>query len=407
LSDRVIQLLTEIATATQQYVAQFQYPRIMTSSYRPSRPMIDELTKALSDVPEIAMWEKKQISTFNMIMELHLGFLAGSMVERIVEGVTPCVVYNDLMDLLVKRVARINVVSGVAGIVVPEVLKLGEGVKLLPSSMLPPTKMREDMFDLGRDGSPQFRSSVVMERPPQIALVIDATMTVVGSDYDISERKTVVEEVFLKQERALSALTLSGKDCAPFIVFSSSWIDHPAYSYSGFGGAGYGRYHGISPNKRGEVDFTLAKAVYGRLPELKVSDWPAIRGATERLSRSRSHVSEADRAIDLGIAIEMTLLHELQDDRGELKYRTALRGSWLLGKTGPERRSIFNAVRAAYDARSVAVHSGKLTKSQLIENLPVADDICESALRKIVDLGGFPPNWEALVLDQANEAESD
>jgi hypothetical protein len=390
----------QMAEAAKQFTAQYQYPRIAPGRFRQPRPLVVSLAHELSLIPQIAMWEKKWIASYSMIGEIQLGFVASSMAERIVDGVAPQNVFDDVMDLFANRKATLQIIMAVAGISIPQAIPITDGVKLVPPSELPATRAREDMFDLDRDGAPIHRGGMAKERRPGAVLVIDEMATVIyEGDHDWAERKNITEDVILKQDRALTCLTLSGPTCAPFVAYSASWINHPAYSYSGWGGSGYGTFHGTPPHQDGPVDPARVQAIYAQILDLKPADWPAIFRATDRLRRSRSHQSEVNRAIDLGIAVEMALLHEMGSDRGELRYRTALRGAYLLGKDGGNRREIFNTLRSAYDARSSAVHAGVLTKKGLIESLPVADTYCADAIRSIIDRRGFPTDWESIVLN--------
>jgi Apea-like HEPN len=194
-------------------------------------------------------------------------------------------------------------------------------------------------------------------------------MTVIhAAERDGKEHQSLTAHIVSRQERALASFALSGAECAPYVVSESSWIDHPAYPYSGFGGGGFGTHHGVSPTMGGAVDSDLAVEFYKKLGAMKGSEQTVLFRATERLARSRSHPLQVDQAIDLGIAAEMIFLHEMSGDRGELRFRTALRAAWLLGKDGKERRAVFDCMRKAYDARSAAVHTGALEGERLIEN---------------------------------------
>ena len=406
MSARVIEILGEVEAAAKAFAAKYAPPRVPLGTYRPHFQLPQKLSVELATVPEFAVLQGCQFSTWNLTAGLDVSFLAGALIERVIDGTPAADAFNDLMDLIQKRTADIYVLKGIGGIAVEGAVTLGEGVTVMPAEKAPPTKAREDMFDLDRNGVRIFRGSIVKEAAPNVALMIKGRMTVIhGPDADWSERKSLTEQIVRKQECALTSLTLSGPECAPFAVSVSSWIDHPAYPYSGFGHQGYGTSQGVSPVKRGKVDPALACALYERLTHVKGSHCASLIRAAERLQRSRSHTSEVDRAIDLGIAIEMVFLHEQQADRGELKYRTSVRGAWLLGKSGAERRTIFNSLRKAYDARSVAVHSGELADQRLIENLPAADGFCADAIRLVINEGGFPDKWESLVLDEGDEQQ--
>jgi hypothetical protein len=132
---------------------------------------------------------------------------------------------------------------------------------------------------------------------------------------------------------------------------------------------------------------------------MKAADRNTIRIGIDRLGRALRSRSNVDRAIDLGVALESMLLHNLpRRDRGELKYRLALRGAALLSDSKPERVAAFNLLGEAYNLRSEAVHSGQIepTKKgvQTSEVLKEAAIICGHIARRLIEQGGFPKNWE-------------
>lgn len=103
-----------------------------------------------------------------------------------------------------------------------------------------------------------------------------------------------------------------------------------------------------------------------------------------------------DLAIDLRIALKPLFLDE--GNNAELGFRLALRAAWYLGAEGHERTRIFDAMRAAYNIGSKAVHTGEGYDNVIPANLAAAQDICRtSILRRIIE-GGKPPNWKEVVL---------
>ena len=86
-----------------------------------------------------------------------------------------------------------------------------------------------------------------------------------------------------------------------------------------------------------------------------------MRIGVDRFKQALRRTNDIDKAIDLGIAIEVILLHSFDPtDRGELKYRSSLRGAMFLGGDKPDRVKTFNLLKDAYDLRSKAVHAGTL-----------------------------------------------
>jgi Apea-like HEPN len=59
------------------------------------------------------------------------------------------------------------------------------------------------------------------------------------------------------------------------------------------------------------------------------------------------------------------LLHGIgNEDRGELRFRSAIRAAAFLGGEKPERLKAFKLLKDAYDLRSQAVHSGVLKEGK-------------------------------------------
>lgn len=108
----------------------------------------------------------------------------------------------------------------------------------------------------------------------------------------------------------------------------------------------------------------------------------------------------ADKAIDLGVALEGAFLRDQPGDRIELSYRMRLRAAWFLGSGVEERANIMRKLRDVYAARSTALHAGtlkpqfhKLDTAQLLED---GEALTAQAVRKLVQEG--EPDWERLCL---------
>lgn len=400
MSENAIELLTELETEAKRFAVAYPPPRMPPGSFRAPHKFNERLVVALSGMPVFSELSEKNFFTLSSTAPVNLSNIAGALIERVIDGVAPSQALHDITELVTKRSSGIYALMAVAGVSLNGVVDLEDGVTLMPAKSAPATLARETLFDLDRLGHPIFRGTIVTARPPGTALIVKDHMTVIGTgERDWRKHKALTDDIASKRDRALAALALSGADCAPYITSETSWINHPAYPYSGFGSMGYGTHHGVTPTKKGDADGTLAKALYQQFRALSDTDRTVLLRATERLTRSRSHPLPVDRAIDLGVVTEMIFLHD-QKDQGELRFRTALRAAWLLGENGPDRRVVFNCVKKAYDARSTAVHTGNLSNQSLIDNLPRADRYCSDAMRRILASGKLPQNWDALVLEE-------
>jgi hypothetical protein len=401
MASDVITILQDVEAGAKQYAAHYAPPRVAPGRFQVSHEVARKLSDALSKMPALALPDLKY-STWSMTAPFTADNMAAALIERVIDGVSASQALTELVELVSSKTAKIYALKAIAGVTMEGVIELEAGVAVMPAADAPPSLARETMFDISREGSRLYRGSVVTKAPPQAALIIRGQMTVIhAAERNLKEHQDLTAYIVSRQERALASLALSGGGCAPYVVSESSWINHPAYPYSGFGGGGFGTHHGVFPTMGGAVDSGLAVEFYEKLGTMKDAERAVLFRATERLARSRSHPLKVDQAIDLGIAAEMIFLHEMSGDRGELRFRTALRAAWLLGKDGKDRRAVFDCMRKAYDARSAAVHTGALADERFIEILKLADGYCAEAMRLLIRRGGLPTAWDALVLDES------
>ena len=171
-------------------------------------------------------------------------------------------------------------------------------------------------------------------------------------------------------------------------------------------GAGYS--HGVAlfesavykaSSKPIALDGESIAELFHRFEDLKPSEKSVMRVALDRLNQALRRQNIVDKAIDLGIALEVMLLHGIgEKDRGELSYRSSIRGATFLGGGKPERLKTLKLLKDAYGLRSKAVHSGVLKKEKkgppperVLED---ATSTCARIARKLIDRGSFP-DWDA------------
>lgn len=126
-----------------------------------------------------------------------------------------------------------------------------------------------------------------------------------------------------------------------------------------------------------------------------------LRIPLDRLNRAGRERDPTDRAIDLGIALEALLLHEQKE--GELSFRLAMRGAWLVGSSAKQREQAFNLLRSLYNLRSTAVHSGEFsTKPNARNDLRDGLSLCQRLIEIMIDKKCVV-NWNSLVLGEGLE----
>ena len=96
--------------------------------------------------------------------------------------------------------------------------------------------------------------------------------------------------------------------------------------------------------------------------------------------------------------MEALLLHNLEDDRGELSFRMSLRGAWLAGADENERVEIQRTLKKVYVLRSKAVHAGAVDGSdQNSATISSGRDLCRRLISKVID-SNADIAWDRLVL---------
>ena len=139
-------------------------------------------------------------------------------------------------------------------------------------------------------------------------------------------------------------------------------------------------YHGINKRTQSEQDVL----------------WRIV----QRLSQAKRRTRIEDKILDLGITMEMLLINERMTS--ELKYRFALRGSFLLTSIKKTRKEIFYDLKRFYDLRSAIAHSGGFSERDsrfAMDNVETYEKYVESICSYII-LNGWP-DWDTLILENS------
>jgi len=142
------------------------------------------------------------------------------------------------------------------------------------------------------------------------------------------------------------------------------------------------------------LDLDLVDEFYSSLATF--TELAVISRAIDRLGSSRTSADPVNRALDLGMAAEIVLMHDNSGSNAEITHKISSRAAWLLG-TDPETRSgISRAMKELYATRSKAVHEGVLPTRRAAD-LDAADRLVLSVLQALVRRGEFP-DWNNLTL---------
>lgn len=144
----------------------------------------------------------------------------------------------------------------------------------------------------------------------------------------------------------------------------------------------------------------------------------AIANTVRRFSYASDRDRDDDRLVDLMIAAESLFLSDAgaPQERGELRYRLALRAAFFTDAPDSPRLTVFKHMKRAYDARSAIVHGGGEVDKNSLKSLnditismkefvEVTRHLLRIAIKKRVEIAAAKGNpnvdWDALIIPSA------
>jgi len=123
-----------------------------------------------------------------------------------------------------------------------------------------------------------------------------------------------------------------------------------------------------------------------------------------RLNAAMRRRHDADKAIDLGIALEALFLRG--SDAADKRYQVAVRCAFLLGQTPAAKHRAFQLAGVIYHLRNRAVHRGEIDAGDLKEPFKGAklESVLHDGGRLVAEATSRfieardEPDWDALVL---------
>ncbi|MGE5512267.1 MAG: hypothetical protein ACM31O_13555, partial [Bacteroidota bacterium] len=275
----------------------------------------------------------------------------------------------------------------VAGVDAVEAVPLKDGLTLVPWSQVPEGNGKRWFDDASNPARRTLGSSHFVTVRPTLAI----RFTERGRKVLFASRAEAYpnEQLRLTEFRDQWELSADVMRCitatavCPSAILGS-WADLDDGFANRLGGSDY-RYQANAM-----IDLRLARPHHAIDPKIadlfqryiaiggEVRD--VLRISLDRLALALRESMLTDRAIDLGIALETMLLHNAGEaDRGELRYRAAIRGATFLGGSSEERLRTYNLLRDAYDLRSKAVHSGRIDPKDKIRKMVPAEILSNAA----------------------------
>ncbi len=338
-----------------------------------------------------------------MVLQEHL--LPHLMIRGVMSGRSVESLVAEARSFAKSRTSRTEYFAALAGVSVTEPVNLADDIDLVPWADIPdgPQKASFGKKKVLSTGpflqTPAFATVAIRIRSAKFQVLFasyDDAKTASKTAHDEGVRRSVLVQDIVHCIAALSTHTVAA---------IGSWSQFEQNVANDFSGAGYS-YNGAlfdnavraASSKSVTVDHECLAELFRRFEQFKASEKGAMRVALDRLGQALRRANIVDKAIDLGIALEVLLLHGISDDnRGELRFRTSIRGAAFLGGTKPERLKTFRLLRSAYDLRSKAVHSGvlKTEKKGLPPEQILEDAIgtCAAIARKLINRGSFP-DWD-------------
>lgn len=344
------------------------------------------LSDALRQVAPFSAYGNSWIFTGDGGGAMAQGQFGDWAIDRLIKKLIPEQILDAFAEEVARNVGHYSELSAILGVQLDASVDLGDGVTL--------------------DAEPTDYFAALTHRIPFQMLPVPTGTSVLRQRYrvepafelrgdaPIGESVTVpaspVRSAVRERVRLACILASIGPVELPFSLMQPE----PASLFAAGEGNQAGRLFAPVPL----VAFAVESAAIARA----YHDLKAFRGGTsiaraiDRLGRSRMAVNPVDRALDLGMAAEIVLMHDHSPSNTEIAHKIGGRAAWLLGETPDERAAIFGEMKALYGARSQAVHSGVLSSRSSID-LGAADALITRTFNTIVARGAFP-DWASLVM---------
>ncbi len=310
-------------------------------------------------------------------------------INRLVEGMNPKEILTQFQSEIERNISVYTEASPVWGGQIDEQCVINNEVNIVPEpedSLV--ALLQKSSFE--RDKLPSHTAILhqTYTVTPAFEHCVAKNRTCSGTSTTLPPRKE--RDAVRVRVRLACALASGGPVELPLTALQP---DRGALFVTGEGNQ-WGRAFGPRPLSSFPVKAKAVKRNYEALAAF--DEFDSLERSIDRLARSRLASSPADRALDLGIATEIALMHGQGENNAEITHKIGIRAAWLLGQDIEERQTIFNEIKKLYSARSQAVHSGTLTKKSRVD-LNAADHLVTRLLKTILDLGYFP-NWNRLAM---------
>jgi hypothetical protein len=296
----------------------------------------------------------------------------------------------------------------------------GSGFDFIPQVRVEPLT-DDEMSRCLHSGIVQTLVSTVDEEWPRTQVGLTTRFKIrkdVGGKPREEERASARHEEALaggRLERALEALHVykEGAISAPSVLsYGRNWPVSGGWSFVSIPGRvrpSYGSEYLLS-----ESDADRIPPFVKRLERVRRDD--VVDSACRRFSYAADRERVDDALVDLIIAAESLFLGDAGSarEKGEMRYRLALRAAFYLESEPDRRRATYDLVRKLYDLRSAIVHGGRPSHRDLrlgedVHDLPYfareAERVIRRALHQVIATAGESGrkiDWETVVFSDAS-----
>lgn len=276
--------------------------------------------------------------------------------------------------------------TAIYGISVKEPTSLGDGEMLYPKKFLKDYQLFDDMFQytlMGGEDScflvTELQFSPENEEPEVFTKLKEKHRAIVLALCCLEGYKAI------QGRQAL----VCNKNFPPGIFLNSSGSSNLRIPFS----------VGLLASSFTSVDTRFSEAVKKLIRPLDGQGGDSLLKALNWMSRAKDEIDPVDRALFLGIALEMVLLSDIHGNAekpDQLRLSFCLRGSKLIGGSSDEKKENYAILKEVYSLRSQAAHSGRFSTKRVTFERKYFH-VAELIFRKIV-LDDKPDSWDELLL---------
>lgn len=343
---------------------------------------VDDLGHALAKIEPFNAYINAWIFTRNGGYQITPRRFGDWAIDKLVAKATPEDILIGFAAEIQRNASTYIEVSPIFGVHLDLECQLGEGISLVPEKVSPLWWRQKDI--------PKGTCFLCQSFEVRPAFKVNALDTTSYRDTSIAEPDSNSRDVVRHRVRLACLLASTGPVELPISLFQA--IDHSLFSADS--GDQVVRPMPAHPRVSYPAERAILKTAFSQL--INFQDHESLSRAIDRLGRARITSSTVDKALELGMAAEIALMHGESTSNTEIAHKIGGRAAWLLGYDPAERTNIFNEMKLVYQARSQAVHSGVLsTKSKV--NLEAGDKLVARAIAALLARGQFP-NWSSLVM---------